>query len=84
MSGADDLDQLLGDDFTVELHAVEPRIDPPPDTPHIADIVLRARRRLTPQPGGVLVPPRQGLVAGRCRQIGRCGAHRCIQRPGTT
>jgi hypothetical protein len=24
---------------------VEPRIDPPPDTPHIADVVLRARRR---------------------------------------
>ncbi len=42
--GADDLDQLLGDDFTVELHAVEPRIDPPPDNPHIADVVLRARR----------------------------------------
>lgn len=43
--GADDLGQLLGDDFTVELHAVEPRIDPPPDSPHIADVVLRARRR---------------------------------------
>ena len=43
--GADDLGRLLGDDFTVELHAVEPRIDPPPDTPHIADVVLRARRR---------------------------------------
>jgi SAM-dependent methyltransferase len=43
--GADDLARLLGDDFTVELHAVEPRIDPPPDTPHIADVVLRARRR---------------------------------------
>ena len=43
--GADDLRQLLDDDFTVELHLVEPRIDPPPDTPHIADIVLRARRR---------------------------------------
>lgn len=42
---ADDLSQLLGDDFTVELHAVEPRIDPPPDKPHIADVVLRARRR---------------------------------------
>jgi SAM-dependent methyltransferase len=26
--GADDLARLLGDDFTVELHAVEPRIDP--------------------------------------------------------
>ncbi len=43
--GADDLGRLLGDDFTIELHAVEPRIDPPPGAPHIADIVLRARRR---------------------------------------
>jgi SAM-dependent methyltransferase len=43
--GADDLDRLLGDDFTVALHAVEPRIDPPLDTPHIADVVLRVRRR---------------------------------------
>jgi SAM-dependent methyltransferase len=43
--GADDLRQLLGDDFTVERHANELRIDPPPDNPHIADIVLRARRR---------------------------------------
>jgi SAM-dependent methyltransferase len=42
---AGDLPPLLGDDFTVELYAVEPRIDPPPDTPHIADVVLRARRR---------------------------------------
>ena len=42
--GADDLGRLLGDDFTVELHAVEPRIDAPPGTPHIADVVLRARR----------------------------------------
>jgi hypothetical protein len=43
--GADDLGRLLGDDFTVELHAFEPRIDPPPGAPHIADVVLRARRR---------------------------------------
>jgi SAM-dependent methyltransferase len=43
--GADDLARLLGDDFIVELHAVEPRTDPPPGTPHVADIVLRARRR---------------------------------------
>jgi SAM-dependent methyltransferase len=43
--GADDLRLLLGEDFTVELHPVEPRIDPPPGTPHIADVVLRARRR---------------------------------------
>ena len=43
--GADDLGRLLADDFMVELHAVEQRIDPPPDSPHIADVVLRARRR---------------------------------------
>lgn len=43
--GADDVALLLGDDFTVELHEVEPRIDPPPGTSHIADVVLRARRR---------------------------------------
>jgi SAM-dependent methyltransferase len=43
--GADDLYLLLGQDFTVELHTVEPRIDPPPGAPDIADIVLRARRR---------------------------------------
>lgn len=42
---ADDLVRLLDDDFTVELHAVEPRIDPPPGAPHVADVVLRARRR---------------------------------------
>lgn len=42
---ADELVGLVGDDFTVELHTVEARIDPPPDTPHIADIVVRARRR---------------------------------------
>jgi SAM-dependent methyltransferase len=41
----DDLARLLGNEFTIELHTVEPRIDPPPDNPHIADIVLRARRR---------------------------------------
>jgi SAM-dependent methyltransferase len=43
--GPDDLGELLDDGFTVELHSVEPRINPPPGTPHIADIVLRARRR---------------------------------------
>ncbi len=42
---ADDLRQLLGDDFIIELDVVAPRIDPPPDNPHIGDIVLRARRR---------------------------------------
>jgi hypothetical protein len=41
---ADDLGRLLGDNFTVEQHTVVPRIDPPPGTPHIADVVLRARR----------------------------------------
>jgi len=43
--GADDLAGVLAEDFTIELQAVEPRIDPPPDTPHIADVVVRARRR---------------------------------------
>ena len=43
--GADDLGRLLTDDFTVELHAIEPRTDPPPGTPHVADVVLRVRRR---------------------------------------
>ena len=42
---ADDQGRLLGDAFTIELHAVQPRIDPPPDNPHIADVVLRARHR---------------------------------------
>jgi SAM-dependent methyltransferase len=42
---ADDLSRLLGDEFTIELCAVEPRIDPPAGTDHIADVVLRARRR---------------------------------------
>ncbi len=40
-----DVGRLVSDDFTVELHAVEPRIDPPPGSPHVADVVLRARRR---------------------------------------
>lgn len=43
--GADDLAALLGDDFTLDLHTTEPRLDPPPDNPHIADVVLRATRR---------------------------------------
>jgi len=43
--GADDIRPLLADEFTVELDAVEPRIDPPPGTPHVADVVIRARRR---------------------------------------
>ncbi|MGQ0520009.1 MAG: class I SAM-dependent methyltransferase, partial [Actinomycetota bacterium] len=41
--GPGDLLALLGGDFAVERHAVEPRLDPPPDTPHVADVVLRAR-----------------------------------------
>ena len=41
----EDLERLLADGFTIEPRAVEPRIDPPPDNPHIADVVLRARRR---------------------------------------
>ena len=43
--GVDDLRRLLHDEFTVELDAAVPRIDPPPGTPHVADVVLRARRR---------------------------------------
>lgn len=43
--GVDDLRRLLGNDFVVERHAVEARTDPPPGTAHIADVVLRARRR---------------------------------------
>ena len=42
---ADELAPLLGDHFTIELHSVEPRLDPPPDSRHISDVVLRARRR---------------------------------------
>jgi SAM-dependent methyltransferase len=43
--GADDLVELFGDDFTIEDHSVQERIDPPPGTPHLADVVLRALRR---------------------------------------
>ncbi|HEX3899503.1 MAG TPA: class I SAM-dependent methyltransferase [Mycobacteriales bacterium] len=43
--GADDLRDLLDSEFNVELDTLEPRIDPPPGHPEIADIVLRARRR---------------------------------------
>lgn len=42
---ADGLAELLGADFTIELHRAEPRVDPPPGTPHVADVVLRARAR---------------------------------------
>ena len=43
--GADDLCRLLGEEFSLELHAVGSRIDPPPGNPHVADVVVRARRR---------------------------------------
>ena len=43
--GVDDLNRLLGEEFTVEFNEVVARIDPPADSPHIADVVLRARRR---------------------------------------
>ncbi len=42
---ADELTRLIRDGFTVERYAVEPRLDPPPGTPHIADLIVRARRR---------------------------------------
>jgi SAM-dependent methyltransferase len=42
--GIDDVAHVLADDFTIEFHSVEARVDPPPGTPHIADAVLRARR----------------------------------------
>ena len=41
---ADAIGRLLGDDFTIGLHTVERRIDPPPGTPHVDDVVLRAER----------------------------------------
>ena len=43
--GADDLVTLLDVDFRIERHVIEPRLDPPPDHRHIADVVLLARRR---------------------------------------
>lgn len=42
--GVDDLRRFLDDGFSIEVDAVEPRIDPPPNAPHIRDAVLRARR----------------------------------------
>jgi SAM-dependent methyltransferase len=42
---ADILVQALGNGFILERHVLEPRVDPPPDTPHVADVVVRARRR---------------------------------------
>jgi hypothetical protein len=44
-AGVSGMTRLLGDAFTIERHALEPRIDPLPDNPHIADPVPRARRR---------------------------------------
>jgi SAM-dependent methyltransferase len=43
--GAEELSRLLREDFVIQLHAVKPRIDPPPGSPHVADVVLRAERR---------------------------------------
>ncbi len=43
-AGADDLARLPGGAFTIELRAAGPRTGPPPGHPHIADVVLRARR----------------------------------------
>jgi SAM-dependent methyltransferase len=43
--GVDDLRRLLDDGFTVEVEAGLARIDPPPGNPHVADVVLRGRRR---------------------------------------
>jgi hypothetical protein len=40
----DDLIRLFGDSFEIDKQAVEDRIDPPADSPHIADVILRARR----------------------------------------
>ena len=43
--GADDLARLVADEFAVEMCETVPRADPPPDARHVADVVLRARRR---------------------------------------
>ncbi len=43
--GVEELVGLLDDTFAVEHDGVEPRIDPPPGNPHVADVILRARRR---------------------------------------
>lgn len=42
---ADDLVALLDDSWEVVRHEVAPRLDPPPGTEHVADVVLRAHRR---------------------------------------
>lgn len=41
---ADDLLRLCRTDFTIEVFGVQPRVDPPPGSAHVSDIVLRARR----------------------------------------
>ncbi|MBK1783356.1 class I SAM-dependent methyltransferase [Prauserella sp. ASG 168] len=44
-----DLAALLGDDWTVEADETRPRVDPAPEgTAHAHDVVLRARRDLSP------------------------------------
>lgn len=43
--GVDDLARLVADEFTIETQETSPRVNPPPDNAHIADVVLRARRR---------------------------------------
>ena len=43
--GIEELLKVLSDGFTIETHAVAPRVDPPPGAHHIADVVLRARKR---------------------------------------
>ena len=48
--GVDDLADLVGDGFVIESRSVVPRLDPPPGTPHVADVVLRARRRIAVTP----------------------------------
>ena len=48
--GVDDLAELVAADFTIESRSVLPRIDPPPGSPHVADVVFQARRiAVTPQ-----------------------------------
>jgi len=41
---APDLAALLPADFTLDRHTTSPRLDPPPDARHIADVILRATR----------------------------------------
>src|SRR5215510_12972255 len=82
--------RLLGDAFTIELHTVEPRIDPPPDSPHIAGVVLRARRRCSAARTGVRTWRRtaervahHGFCCPACRERDRSAALRAF-RPRRT